>query len=68
MKRNFLFLMLLSAVLQAEDITSSARIVVRNISINKGEEVPGLLPTGGIPWQETTPFTPGETAEVWLEG
>ena len=68
MKRNFLFLMLLSAVLQAEDITSSARIVVRNISINKGGEVPGLLPTGGIPWQETTPFTPGETAEVWLEG
>ena len=68
MKRNLFFLMLLSAVLQAEDITSSARIVVHNISINKGKEIPGLLPTGGISWQEHTPFTPGETAEVWFEG
>ena len=68
MKRKFLFLMLLSAALQAENISSSARIIVHDISINKGNDVPGLLATGGIPWQESTPFTPGEAVELWFEG
>ncbi len=69
MKRTLFSLLLLSsALLLAEDLSSSARIVVHDISINKGKPVPGLLPLRGIPWQEKTPFTPGETAELWLEG
>lgn len=68
MKQQLFSLLMLSASLWADDITPSARIVVNEISINKSREVPGLVSPGGFQWQEKTPFTPGETAELWFEG
>ena len=52
----------------ADNITSSARVIIDSIAINKGTELKNLLPLNGAPWYEQQPFSGKERVEIFFEG
>jgi hypothetical protein len=56
-----------AGALFADNITSSARIIVDSIAINQGAELKNLLALNGIPWYEQQPFSGQEQVEIFFE-